>query len=85
LTVIELNVDLAQRRLVDEGAQQRVVAGTGLMCAGEDGIDDPEIRAVRRSFRSRRRCRFAFRLPAIARIAIRRDIRDQLELPRYDL
>jgi 2-polyprenyl-6-methoxyphenol hydroxylase-like FAD-dependent oxidoreductase len=27
----------------------------------------------------------AFQLPAIARIAIGRDIRDQLELPRYDL
>jgi 2-polyprenyl-6-methoxyphenol hydroxylase-like FAD-dependent oxidoreductase len=27
----------------------------------------------------------AFRLPAIARIAIGRDLRDQLALPRYDL
>ena len=44
MTVIELSVDLAQRCLVHERAQQRVVAGTGFMGAGEDGIDDPEIR-----------------------------------------
>jgi hypothetical protein len=52
MTVIELNVDLAQRRLVEEGAQQRVMAGTGLMGAGEDGIDDPKIRAGADPFRS---------------------------------
>ena len=44
MTVIERSVDPVQQPLVEEGAQQRVMAGTGLMGAGEDGIDDSEIR-----------------------------------------
>jgi hypothetical protein len=38
----ELGVDSAWRHLAEKSAQQRVVAGAGLMCTGDDCIDDPE-------------------------------------------
>ena len=38
----ELGIDATKQRLVEEGAQQRVVAGAGLVRAGEERIDDPK-------------------------------------------
>ena len=40
----EFGIDPAQQRLVEKGAQQRVMAGARLMRAGEDCIDDLEFR-----------------------------------------
>ena len=45
MTCRELGIDPAQHRLVEKGTQQRVVAGAGLVGAGEERIDDPEFRA----------------------------------------
>ena len=38
----ELGINSPQHHLVEKGAQQHVVAGAGLVRAGEDDIDDPE-------------------------------------------